>query len=190
MTGLMASAATSGLAAWFEQQKMEFTLNFVMKDRWKLLVTGLQNTLIIALFACLIGVVLGLLVKQMKKKLGTLPLSVELPDFYPLWKKEGKISQGSVKDFAHVGKVMLQCSGNVPSMLLKGAAFMKEGKDMLAVIPVADHTSVRSGALRRRDWNDLVKSLGYFINSSRNMNCSGVVIRPLSEVGYMLLEQD
>ena len=67
---------------------------------------------------------------------------------------------------------------------------MKEGKDMLAVIPVADHTSVRSGALRRRDWNDLVKSLGYFINSSRKMNCSGVVIRPLSEVGYMLLEQD
>ena len=128
--------------------------------------------------------------QQMKKKLGALPLSVELPDFYPLWKKEGKISQGSVKDFAQVGKVMLQCSGNVPSMLLKGAAFMKEGKDILAVIPVADHTSVRSGALRRRDWNDLVKSLGYFINSSRNMNCSGVVIRPLSEVGYMLLEQD
>ena len=128
--------------------------------------------------------------QQMKKKLGALPLSVELPDFYPLWKKEGQISRGSIRDFAGVGKVMLQCSGNVPSMLLKGAAFMKEGKDMLAVIPVADHTSVRSGALRRRDWNDLVKSLGYFINSSRNMNCSGVVIRPLSEVGYMLLEQD
>ena len=66
MTGLMASAATSGLAAWFEQQKMEFTLNFVMKDRWKLLVTGLQNTLIIALFACLIGVVLGLLVAAVR----------------------------------------------------------------------------------------------------------------------------
>ena len=66
MTGLMASAATSGLAAWFEQQKMEFTLNFIMKDRWKLLVTGLQNTLIIALFACLIGVVLGLLVAAVR----------------------------------------------------------------------------------------------------------------------------
>ena len=66
MTGLMASAAASGLAAWFEQQKMEFTLNFVMKDRWKLLVTGLQNTLIIALFACLLGVVLGLLVAAVR----------------------------------------------------------------------------------------------------------------------------
>ena len=64
--GLMAASAQGGLAAWFEQQKMEFTLNFIMKDRWKMLVTGLQNTLIIALFACLIGVVLGLLVAAVR----------------------------------------------------------------------------------------------------------------------------
>ena len=36
-TGLLATAAQSGMAAWFEQMKMEFTLNFIMKDRWKLL---------------------------------------------------------------------------------------------------------------------------------------------------------
>ena len=66
MTGLMAASATSGLAAWWEQTKMEFTLNFIMKDRWKMLVTGLQNTLIIALFACLIGVALGLIVAAVR----------------------------------------------------------------------------------------------------------------------------
>lgn len=64
--GLMAAAAQSGIAAWFEQMKMEFTLNFIMKDRWKLLLTGLQNTLLIALFACLIGVVLGLIVAAVR----------------------------------------------------------------------------------------------------------------------------
>ena len=65
-TGLLATAAQSGIAAWFEQMKMEFTLNFIMKDRWKLLLTGLKNTLLIALFACLIGIVLGLLVAAVR----------------------------------------------------------------------------------------------------------------------------
>ena len=66
LTGLTATAAQSGIAAWWEQMKMEFTLNFIMKDRWKLLFTGLQNTLLIALFACLIGIVLGLLVAAVR----------------------------------------------------------------------------------------------------------------------------
>ncbi len=65
-TGLMATAAQSGIAAWFEQMKMEFTLNFIMKDRWKLLVTGLKNTLLIALLAVVIGIVLGLLVAAVR----------------------------------------------------------------------------------------------------------------------------
>lgn len=66
MYGLMAEAAQSPLAAWLEQTKMEFTLNFIMKDRWKLLLTGLQNTLLIALFACLIGIVLGVVVAAVR----------------------------------------------------------------------------------------------------------------------------
>ena len=66
ISGLSAAAAQSGIAAWFEQMKMEFTLNFIMKDRWKLLLTGLENTLVIALFACLLGVVLGLVVAAVR----------------------------------------------------------------------------------------------------------------------------
>ena len=129
--------------------------------------------------------------KKMKKNLGTLPLAVELPDFYPVWKKEGKLTLGSAGDFSAVGQVLIQCSGNLPSQLVARCGDAMQGKKkMLAVIPMADHTSVRSGALRRRDWNDLVRTLEYFVNSSRKINCSGVVIRPLSELGYMLLEQD
>ncbi len=46
----------------FGDLKAEFILNFIEKDRWKLLVGGLKTTLIITVFAVLIGVVLGLIV--------------------------------------------------------------------------------------------------------------------------------
>ena len=47
------------LSAWFEGVKAEFILNFVEKNRWKMLVTGLENTLIITFFALLIGMAIG-----------------------------------------------------------------------------------------------------------------------------------
>lgn len=129
--------------------------------------------------------------EAVKKNLKTIPLTVELPDFYPLWAAEKKLSKGRVRDFAHIGTVLLQCTGNVPSELVKlSRTGLGEKRNLTAVIPLADHTSVRSGALRRRDWNDLVRSLGYFINSTRKYQCSGAVLRPLSELGYMLWEQD
>ena len=129
--------------------------------------------------------------QQMKLNLKNLPLAVELPDFYPRWVKEGKLTRGRARDFKAVGKVMIQCSGNLPSELVSFSreAFAGE-KKMSAVIPLASHTSVRSGALRRRNWNDLTAAVGFFVNSTRKQNCSGVVLRPLSELGYMLLEQD
>lgn len=39
-----------------------FYLNFIEKDRWKYPAVGLQNTLTITFFACLVGIVLGFLV--------------------------------------------------------------------------------------------------------------------------------
>ena len=50
------------LAAWFDDVKAEFILNFIDKNRWRMLLTGLGNTLLIALLACLIGIVLGVVV--------------------------------------------------------------------------------------------------------------------------------
>ena len=48
------------LALWFDGVKAEFILNFLDKSRWRLLWTGLQNTLLITLLACLIGVAIGI----------------------------------------------------------------------------------------------------------------------------------
>lgn len=50
------------IAAWFDGVKAEFVLNFIDKSRWKLLLTGLQNTLVITFFALLIGIILGVLI--------------------------------------------------------------------------------------------------------------------------------
>lgn len=43
-----------------------FYLNFIEDDRWKYLATGLGNTLLITLFACLLGIVLGFLVGMIR----------------------------------------------------------------------------------------------------------------------------
>lgn len=47
------------LAVWFDGVKTEFILNFVTRDRWKLLVTGLENTLLMTFFALCIGIIIG-----------------------------------------------------------------------------------------------------------------------------------
>ncbi len=52
----------NSLAAWFDGVKAEFILNFIQKDRWKLLLNGLQNTLLISFLACLLGIVIGVLI--------------------------------------------------------------------------------------------------------------------------------
>lgn len=51
---------------WFENLKADFVLNFVDKDRWMSLLTGLKNTLIIALLAAILGVVIGIIVAAVR----------------------------------------------------------------------------------------------------------------------------
>ena len=50
------------ISSWFSALKAEFILNFVDKDRWQLLLDGLQNTMLITLFAVLIGIVIGIFI--------------------------------------------------------------------------------------------------------------------------------
>ena len=40
----------------------QFTFNFIEKNRWQFIVTGLENTLIISFFAVLLGILLGFLI--------------------------------------------------------------------------------------------------------------------------------
>lgn len=47
------------MAEWFQGFQADFYLNFIAKDRWKLLLNGLGATLEITLVACLIGIAIG-----------------------------------------------------------------------------------------------------------------------------------
>ncbi len=47
---------------WLEDLRDEFILNFIDDDRWEWLVEGLGNTLIITLFATLLGIAIGVVI--------------------------------------------------------------------------------------------------------------------------------
>lgn len=54
------------MGEWFLQLKKTFTLCFIDGDRWKWLLDGLKNTMIITVFALIIGIVLGLIVATVR----------------------------------------------------------------------------------------------------------------------------
>lgn len=51
---------------WFDGVKAEFIANFITKGRWKMLLTGLENTLVITFFSCLMGILIGVLVAMVR----------------------------------------------------------------------------------------------------------------------------
>jgi ABC-type amino acid transport system permease subunit len=54
------------IEAWFLDVKAEFILNFIEKDRWKLLVDGLWATLRITFFSLIIGIIIGVVVAAVR----------------------------------------------------------------------------------------------------------------------------
>lgn len=50
----------------FESFKNEFVRNFITKGRWKMLVQGLKNTLIITFFSVLIGIAIGMVIAAVR----------------------------------------------------------------------------------------------------------------------------
>ena len=51
---------------FFESFAKDFKLNFIDESKWKWLITGLENTLIITFFSVLIGVVIGMVVAAIR----------------------------------------------------------------------------------------------------------------------------
>ncbi len=54
------------ISLWLDEVKADFILNFIEKDRWKLFLTGFKNTIIITIFALLVGLVIGILVATIR----------------------------------------------------------------------------------------------------------------------------
>ena len=47
---------------WWDDLKADFILNFIEKDRWMFITSGLKNTLLITFFSLIMGVILGIIV--------------------------------------------------------------------------------------------------------------------------------
>lgn len=54
------------MAEWWSDLQAQFDLNFIQKGRWLSLLRGLENTLLITLFAAIIGVALGVIVAAVR----------------------------------------------------------------------------------------------------------------------------
>lgn len=51
---------------WFDKFCSDFSLNFIEGDRWKWILEGLGNTIIITVFALIIGVVVGIIIAAVR----------------------------------------------------------------------------------------------------------------------------
>lgn len=51
---------------WLQQMQDKFYMDFIVDDRWRYMVTGLQTTLQVTFFAAILGIVLGILVASIR----------------------------------------------------------------------------------------------------------------------------
>lgn len=89
----------------FSKLAEQFNTCFVVKDRWKYMVDGLKNTLIIALCACLIGVVVGIIVAAIRSS---------FDKNYESLKKKGGIGFAILKFLNGICKIYLTITRGTP----------------------------------------------------------------------------
>jgi hypothetical protein len=130
---------------------------------------------------------------------GDLEFSVFFPDFLHERTMQGDLSCGSVNDFRNAAgnNAMLAVisAGNKPSQLVEAVKNelndSSENSQLSVAISLAGHSSVEAGALRKRDWNDMIRALKFFTGKSLQYSSfDGVVIGPLSNLELLLSEME
>lgn len=66
LLGIAGLMKTAGISQFIENFKNDFELNFLQKDRWKLMLSGLGATLTITVVAALIGIAIGVVVAAVR----------------------------------------------------------------------------------------------------------------------------
>ena len=54
------------MQAWFEGFKRQFEINFIERNRWRFITTGLGNTLLITFLALLLGLAIGIVIAAVR----------------------------------------------------------------------------------------------------------------------------
>ena len=136
------------------------------------------------------------MLKATAEKAPGLPLTSGVADFYHELAVEGKLPLGKVSDFCAISpRIMLLDSGNKPrqaaEVVENELSVLPEGSAALVGINLAGHTSVDSGALRRRDWNDFMRAMRFVLGRLRqHPQFEGFVIAPFSALGFIHAERD
>jgi len=134
--------------------------------------------------------------RQSKTKAGHLTLTCAAADFYHELAEKGKLPMGKVSDFCAISRrVLLIDSGNKPSEAAKVVenelAAIPRGNTAMVGISLAAHTSVDTGELRRRDWNDLMRAMRYLLRSfEKHPAFEGFVLAPFSSLEFVRMERD
>ena len=125
-----------------------------------------------------------------------LPLTSGMADFYHELAESGKLPLGKISDFCAISpRVMLLDYGNKPSAAATAVenelAALPGGCSALVGINLAGHTSVDAGALRRRDWRDLMRGMKYLLGRfGRHAGFEGFVLAPLSALEFIRMERE
>jgi len=132
--------------------------------------------------------------REVKKQLDNLPLTVAIPDFYHEKAKDKQLSCGTINDFLEIAdKVIVVNSGNkakeAAEVVDNELSDANQAKRILVGVNLAEHTSVENGALRRRDWQDFCKISAYLNKKwGEYPSYGGIVIGPWILIDSLLKE--
>ncbi len=152
-----------------------------------------------------IGLDNDMLMKMTLKMLRDLPefppqtkLVIAVPDFYNELAEANMISCGRISDFAAVRdprpQLVLITSGNKASELIKNTADELQDNSLapqsvILLTQIAPHTSVASGKIRRRDWNDYVRITDYLQKkAAENKTFGGIISGPFGIMKTIQME--
>ena len=136
------------------------------------------------------------MLKAAAEKASSLPITSGVADFYHELAVEGKLPLGKVSDFCAISpRIMLLDSGNKPSQAAEVVenelAALPSGCTAMVGINLAGHTSVDSGSLRRRDWNDFLRAMKFILGRlERHRQFEGFVVAPFSALSFIHAERD
>ena len=125
------------------------------------------------------------------------PFTPAIADFYHEWAVDGKLSTGNINETAKLAdgspEVLLLSTGNKPSEMAAGIKneFDAAKCSIIPVFMVADHLSEDTARLRRRNFSDFVRGIGFGVGKlTLRKSYSGFVTGPLRSLEYMSLEKE
>lgn len=136
---------------------------------------------------------------ELARRIAAIPglprLTIAIPDFFNETVKAGKLPAGSLKDFAAIHpRIAVICSANMPSkipeVIRDELADAPLNTSVIAVIPLAGHTSQTEGRLRRRNWEDFQRSIAFLMRKhGSDPAFGGVIVSPLAVIEFLRREK-